>query len=268
MSLEMYTSIHDLQEERCETSRRGRLPLSTALVGDRRKVAARLAVRDSGPDHPDVLATAVIETEAPASSTTAQAESPEPVAEFREITDPRELRAMTHPVRLALLEALALNEALTATEAGELIGESATTCSFHLRQLAKYGFVEEAGDAPGRRRPWKLAIRRVQFSSATGDPELGAASVALENLLVQRWFDRLAQWQRTRTHYAREWQAAAIGLEHLLHVTPSELLGIQEEIVGILDRFQDRVTDPSQRPAQSQPIEFLSFGFPFMGGRK
>ena len=108
----------------------------------------------------------------------------------------------------------------------------------------------------------------MQFSSASGDPELGAASVALENLLVQRWFGRLSQWQMTRTHYAAEWQEAAIGLEHLLHVTPSELREIQAEIVGILDRFQDRVTDPSQRPAESQPIEFLSFGFPFMGGRK
>lgn len=251
-------------------------------------MAAVLAVRDAVADHPDVVATAVTETEAPygaspavpsavptteqpapdAAFATEQAASVPDPAPFRELNDPRELRAITHPVRLALLEALSLNEALTATQAGELIGESATTCSFHLRQLSKYGFVEEAGDAPGRRRPWKLAIRRMQFSSASGDPELGAASVALENLLVQRWFGRLSQWQMTRTHYAAEWQEAAIGLEHLLHVTPSELREIQAEIVGILDRFQDRVTDPSQRPAESQPIEFLSFGFPFLGGQK
>src|SRR5271156_2671012 len=103
---------------------------------------------------------------------------------------------------------------MTATEIGERIGESATTCSFHLRQLAKYGFVEEAGSAPGRRRPWKLAVRRVQVSSSGGDPERGAAAVALESLLVDRWFDRLSQWQRTRTHYSTEWQEAAIGLEN------------------------------------------------------
>ena len=41
---------------------------------------------------------------------------------------------------------------LTATEAGELIGETFTTCSFHFRQLAKYGVVEEAG-GKGRSQP-------------------------------------------------------------------------------------------------------------------
>lgn len=175
---------------------------------------------------------------------------------------------MTHPVRLALIEALSLNEVLTATEAGELIGESPTTCSFHLRQLAKYGFVEEAGDAPGRRRPWKLAIRQVRFSSASGDPETGAASVALENLLLQRWFDRVSTWQVTRSHYPSEWQEAAIGLETLIHVTPAELAEMGEELFAMFDRFRDRATDPSLRPPDSRPVECLSFGFPFIGTQK
>jgi predicted ArsR family transcriptional regulator len=60
------------------------------------------------------------------------------------------MRAVAHPVRLALLEALAQHQPMTATQAGEAIGESPTTCSFHLRMLAKYGVVEEAGSGPGR----------------------------------------------------------------------------------------------------------------------
>ena len=73
--------------------------------------------------------------------------------DVRQLTDSRTLRALTHPVRIALIEALLLGGAMTATEVGEQIGESPTTCSFHLRQLAKYGFVEEAGGGragPGR----------------------------------------------------------------------------------------------------------------------
>ena len=69
----------------------------------------------------------------------------EPLEGVRELTDSRTLRALTHPVRIALIEALLLGGAMTATEVGERISESPTTCSFHLRQLAKYGFVEEAG---------------------------------------------------------------------------------------------------------------------------
>jgi len=80
-----------------------------------------------------------------ASPDTSANDLPEP----RELTDPKVMRALTHPVRLALLEVLATEGPLTATEAGELIGESPTTCSFHFRQLKKYGFIEEAGTVLG-----------------------------------------------------------------------------------------------------------------------
>ena len=78
--------------------------------------------------------------------------------DVRQLTDSQTLRALTHPVRIALIEALLLGGAMTATEVGERISESATTCSFHLRQLAKYGFVEEAGGGKGRSRPWRPAL--------------------------------------------------------------------------------------------------------------
>jgi len=188
--------------------------------------------------------------------------------ETRELRDPRELRALTHPVRLALLEVLNLHEALTATEAGELIGESPTTCSFHLRQLAKYGFVEEAGGAPGRRRPWRLVTRRVLFSAASADPEMGVASTALEGLLLERWNERFSRWQRARVHYPADWQEAAIGSEFLRYLTPAELRDVGEQIVAIVDRYQDRSTDASRRPPESRPVEIVVFGYPYVGGER
>ena len=79
--------------------------------------------------------------------------------EPRKLTDPRAMRAVAHPIRIALLEVLGTEGPLTATEAGERIGESPTTCSFHLRQLAKYGFIEEVAGVAGRKRPWRLVQR-------------------------------------------------------------------------------------------------------------
>jgi DNA-binding transcriptional ArsR family regulator len=81
------------------------------------------------------------------------------IEDVRRITDATTLRALAHPVRIAIIETLSLEGALTATEVGERIGESPTTCSFHLRQLAKYHFVEEAGGGKGRARPWKMRPR-------------------------------------------------------------------------------------------------------------
>ncbi|HEY2443759.1 MAG TPA: helix-turn-helix domain-containing protein, partial [Streptosporangiaceae bacterium] len=53
----------------------------------------------------------------------------------KQLTDPRALRAVAHPIRLSLIGVLRREGALTATQAGQLIGESSASCSFHLRQL-------------------------------------------------------------------------------------------------------------------------------------
>src|ERR1700678_1402201 len=89
-----------------------------------------------------------------------------PGTELQTVSDARTMRALAHPVRIALIEVLMLGGAMTATEAGERIGESPTTCSFHLRQLAKYGLAEEAGGGRGRARPWRM-------------PSIGMQSVAV-----------------------------------------------------------------------------------------
>src|SRR5580700_10324849 len=85
-----------------------------------------------------------------------------------ELTDPRVMRALTHPIRLALLEVLEAEGPLTATQAGELIGEPPNSCSFHFRQLARYGFVEEAGQGPGHARPWRMKVQEVRFPDLYG----------------------------------------------------------------------------------------------------
>src|SRR5215470_16594917 len=73
----------------------------------------------------------------------------------KRITDPMALRALAHPIRLALIGLLRTEGPLTATRAAELLGESSASCSFHLRQLAKYGLATDAPGGHGRERPWQ-----------------------------------------------------------------------------------------------------------------
>src|SRR6266566_680104 len=116
-----------------------------------------------------------------------------PHLEPRKLTDPRTMRAVAHPVRIALLEALATEGPLTATQAGELIGESPTTCSFHLRQLAKYGFIEEAGGGKGRARPWRMTTIGLSVT-AREDPESQLAEDALLRMFRERQLKRYRTW--------------------------------------------------------------------------
>ena len=187
---------------------------------------------------------------------------PAPRTQPRELTDPRAMRAITHPVRLALLEALAIEGPLTATKAGELIGESPTTCSFHFRQLAKYGFVEEAGGGPGRLRPWRLTHLGMRFSDIQEDPEAAIAARALDRTLRERYFARLQEFYDSRGSYPREWQEVTGGSEFLLWVTPDEVRAIDQEITEILMRHHGRLADPALRPPGSLPVEVLLFGYP------
>src|SRR5690242_1483248 len=95
---------------------------------------------------------------------------------IKRLTDPRALRALAHPIRLSLVGLLRREGPLTATRAGELLGESSASCSFHLRQLAKYGLVEEAGGGTGRERPWRATTQFTAWPDVAENPELAAAT--------------------------------------------------------------------------------------------
>ncbi|HEY5437962.1 MAG TPA: helix-turn-helix domain-containing protein [Acidimicrobiales bacterium] len=181
---------------------------------------------------------------------------------IRNLDDPKTLRALTHPVRLALLEALTLEGPLTATAAGELIGESPTTCSFHFRQLAKYGFVEEAGAGPGRQRPWKVVQHGMRFDDLHEDPETSIAAKSLERMVFGRAMNRREEYYNARPRYPREWQEATDDIETILMVTPAELREVLADVMRIFDRFRDRISDPTSRPADTLPVEVLTFAYP------
>ncbi len=183
--------------------------------------------------------------------------------ELREVSDARTMRALAHPVRLALLELLNLEEPLTATQAGERLGESPTTCSFHLRQLAKYGFVEEAGGGSGRARPWRLSARGMRFSTEQGDPETRLAARELERMMRERVLRRYENWVETRSSYPEDWRENAMAAQHVLWMTVDELKQYNEELsVLVKSRFRERLTDPATRPPGALPVELLIFDYP------
>jgi DNA-binding transcriptional ArsR family regulator len=186
---------------------------------------------------------------------------------MRTLTDPKTMRALTHPVRLALLEALALEGPLTATQAGELIGESPTTCSFHFRQLEKYGFVEGAGLGPGRQRYWKRVDVWMNFNDTNDDPEANIAAKGLERLLFERSVARIRNFYDTKSGLSKEWQEASESTQSVLYVTADELREINAQLISILKPFNARLEDHTLRPENALPVELLAFTFPMQGPR-
>src|SRR5215469_2376054 len=122
---------------------------------------------------------------------------PEPIP-HKQITDPQALRALAHPLRLQLLEELAISGPATATELGERVGESPANCSWHLRQLARYGFVEEAGGGVGRQRPWQVVPVVRTWGRSDHDAELNFAGDAAADMILDREVAALRAWERHR----------------------------------------------------------------------
>lgn len=180
----------------------------------------------------------------------------------RRLTDPRTMRALAHPVRIALVELLTVDGPQTATEAAERIGESPSNCSFHLRQLAKYGFVEEAGEGTGRQRPWRMTQIGTSFGDVHTDPETALAADALGEIFHQRVLERWQRWRAIRHAYPAQWQELASSNETVWWVRPDELRELNEKITELVMTYRDRMADPQRRPAGAEPVEFLALVFP------
>jgi predicted transcriptional regulator len=187
-----------------------------------------------------------------------------------DLTDPKAIRALAHPVRWALLEALAQAGTLTATQASEMLGESPANCAFHLRTLAKYGFVEEAGGGRGRERPWRRTYDRMSWRTRQDDdPQASQAAEALD----QVWLDRsLARARRSLTSTARWPKGLDLvlgGSTRTLYLTSEETGELFTELretfdrLGGVRRFSER-RDPALRPPGAIPIDLVLLGYPVL----
>ena len=112
----------------------------------------------------------------------------------RAIRDVPSLQALAHPTRLSLLEAIGLAGAMTATQASRIVGESPTACAYHLRMLARLGFVEEAGGGRGRERPWRLIPVGFSIDEESDDPAVVAAAGALSKVLLEKFIASIRRW--------------------------------------------------------------------------
>jgi DNA-binding transcriptional ArsR family regulator len=181
--------------------------------------------------------------------------------ETRRITDPTALRAISHPVRVALLELLAMDGPLTATQAGARLDESPANCSFHLRTLARYGFVEEAERGTGRQRPWRIVPRVTEIRDDELGPAGRVASQALADVIRQREADQARTWQATRDQYPPQWREAADETHGLLFLTAAELAQFNRDVAGLIARYVER-DDPARRPAGTLPVSMVRRTFP------
>jgi len=180
-----------------------------------------------------------------------------------ELTDPQAIRALSHPLRLDLIELLGSGPA-TAAECARALGSTQANCSFHLRQLAKYGFVVEAPPGDDRReRRWQVLDFEQSWSSSE-DPTL---TNALEQVFVRRETKRLVDYYSVRQpSESEEWRRAGMLGGVTLPVTPDELDDITRRLAAVIQEvvpaYVERIGDRSTWPEGTRLARILLAAMP------
>ena len=156
------------------------------------------------------------------------------------VTDVRALRALAHPLRGRLLGLLRLDGPSTATLLATRVGESSGSTSYHLRQLAAYGFVEELPDhGRGRERWWRARHRLTSWRAEEVVAQEGGDAVQdeLTRLQIAGHGRVLEAWLAQRAGLDPAWTAAASVNDYPLRLTPHQARALTEELGAVLDRW-------------------------------
>ena len=163
------------------------------------------------------------------------------------LRDPRAIKALAHPARLAVIDEFFSGRRLTATECAEIAGLSARAMSYHLRALEKWGIIRRSeGTGDGRQRPWEAAGDRLAVDSA--EPR---ASAAGEAMLVARVLDR--QRAETLAYLAgqeagSDWYQAMSISSGTYWLTHAEAVKLNQQMSDLLSPFDKRRFGGSRPP--------------------
>jgi DNA-binding transcriptional ArsR family regulator len=159
------------------------------------------------------------------------------------------LRAIAHPLRVQLLGALRTNGPATATELGERLGESSGATSYHLRQLARYGFIVDDDVQPSKReRRWRAAAMFTSWDDAdfVDDPAGREASDAMHELVLRHQARRDRQWRERRATWGREWLSNAGSSDLEVRLTPEATRRLHAAIIDLAHELEAESGDAAE----------------------
>jgi DNA-binding transcriptional ArsR family regulator len=181
------------------------------------------------------------------------------------VTDVRTLRGLAHPIRYRLLGHLMALGSQTASECAAAVGASPSNCSYHLRELERYGLVERvstAAGADGRDRPWRPTATGIRYGPDDGDPAAAGESAASRQLIhagIDLDADLAHAAVDAHDGQPEPWRAAETMATFGLLVSPSELATLTAAIDGILRPWIGLTREDP--PADARPVHVVFDAF-------
>jgi DNA-binding transcriptional ArsR family regulator len=180
------------------------------------------------------------------------------------------LKALAHPLRVQIIEALSTYGEQTASGLAERLGESSGATSYHLRQLEKHGYVREVeGRGTGRERWWERVPGPIHLGSAELDES--EAGRAASRVIMREWLHHREAGLRDvieRGHevLAPQWREALALQSASVHVTAEQLEALNHDIVELIIGFARE--HRGQRVAGSRPVHLQYYAYPVLDGEE
>jgi DNA-binding transcriptional ArsR family regulator len=185
----------------------------------------------------------------------------------RKELDAPALKALAHPMRVQILRNLQLRKRASVTSLADELGETTGATSYHLRQLARHGFVEEFDvDEPSekragrRQRWWRMAVDQIHvtgFDFMARDDTREAAAFLLREYQADR-SRRLGNWFATATQWPKQWQDASSDMDGLLDLNPKQARALADELAAVVARYREMKPGRGARPVDVQYAVFPS----------
>lgn len=185
----------------------------------------------------------------------------------RQVTDVRALRALANPVRYRIFGHLMAFGAQTASECAVVVGATPSNCSYHLRELARFGLVERVDDGAGdgRERPWRPTATGFSYQvgeADRADPSARRANLALQHAGIDD--DAALAHEATDRHESLSppWQQAEASATYGLRITADELVALGTAIDTLIRPFIGLTRDDPPPDAEPVHVSFRAFTRP------
>jgi DNA-binding transcriptional ArsR family regulator len=178
----------------------------------------------------------------------------------RVITEVDDLKAVTHPLRVRMLGALREHGPATATELAHRFGTDTGSTSYHLRVLARYGYVEQTPEQRnGRERRWQAAHPTTSWDNeAMAASAEGRAAVAAMRRHQVAALVRAIEGYEAAEGDLPEWVSAAGMSDLIVRLSPAGLTELERRIMAAVEELTAAdADDPAARP-----VWLLAGGFP------
>jgi DNA-binding transcriptional ArsR family regulator len=159
---------------------------------------------------------------------------------------PEALRALAHPVRLRMLGMLRVDGPDTASGLGRRLDLNTGATSYHLRQLARHGFIEEDAERGNGRERWWRAVhtstRTPRHETGVGQGDLDARDAYLQAVATTH-AELLQRAVAQQRQLPEPWRAAGTFSDWVLRLTPDRAGRLRDAMVTLVQEFAEDAAD-------------------------